>query len=360
MALRAQFTYTNSGGTAIITGYSGAGGAVVIPTTINLLNVTAIGANAFASNSTITSVTIPNSVAAIHPFAFAYCGNLVSVTIPHTVADTYSANIGNDAFYGDYSLTTVSVSDNVGDIGSYAFSGCGALSSFTIGLSEVPTYILDDAFSEDGSLTSFAFPTNTASIGTNAFFDCTGLTNITIPEGATSVEEGAFDLCYNLASISVASGNTAFISVGGVLFDSGVTTLVQYPGGKSGAYTIPSTVTTIAPYAFDSCFNLTAVTIPGSVATVGDYAFNNCTKLASADLLTGVTTIGNYMFSDCGLMTSVTIPATVTAFGTGAFDADYFLGGITIPAAASRSGSFSALTAVTRTLPNCSGAQLRR
>ena len=64
--------------------------------------------------------------------------------------------------------------------------------------------------------------------------------------------------------------NSVYSSVDGVLFNKSQTTLIQYPGGKAGSYTIPNSVTSIGDYAFSGCTSLTSVTIPNSVTSIGD------------------------------------------------------------------------------------------
>src|SRR5579871_2951456 len=78
----AQFTFTTNSGTLTITGYTGPGGALVIPSTTNGLAVTAIGTNAFENHTSLTSVTIPNSVSNIWDGAFENCTSLAGITIP--------------------------------------------------------------------------------------------------------------------------------------------------------------------------------------------------------------------------------------------------------------------------------------
>jgi hypothetical protein len=85
MAPATDFTYTESNGTITITGYTGAGGAVVIPPTINNMPVVGIGYQAFWNRSSLTSVTIPNSVTSIGEMAFSDCTGLTSVTIGNNV-----------------------------------------------------------------------------------------------------------------------------------------------------------------------------------------------------------------------------------------------------------------------------------
>jgi hypothetical protein len=66
-----------------------------------------------------------------------------------------------------------------------------------------------------------------------------------------------------------------------VLFNKAKTTLIQYPTGKTGAYTIPNSVTSIGSNAFADCKKLTSVTIPAGLASIGDYAFYGCGGLTS-------------------------------------------------------------------------------
>ena len=91
---QAQFAYTtNIQGTIVIAGYTGPGGAVTIPSTITGIPVSGIGTNAFRGCTTLTKVTIPNSVANIDSYAFFSCTNLTSLTIGNGVT-----RIGDGAF----------------------------------------------------------------------------------------------------------------------------------------------------------------------------------------------------------------------------------------------------------------------
>ena len=102
-----QFDYTNENGRITLTKYTGPGGAVMIPDTIDGLPVTGIGNSAFFE-SALTAVVIPNSVTSIGSSAFSLCGQLAEVTIGNSVT-----NIGDRAFSGCASLTRIVVPDSV-------------------------------------------------------------------------------------------------------------------------------------------------------------------------------------------------------------------------------------------------------
>jgi len=109
----------------------------------------------------------------------------------------------------------------------------------------------------------------------------------------------------------------------GILFNKTKTQLVAYPNGKSGAYTIPSSVTSITNYAFYYCTSLTSVTIPISVTSIGKSAFYSCTSLTSVTIPNSVTSIGESAFYSCTSLTSVTIPNSVTYINYQAFSGCY-------------------------------------
>jgi hypothetical protein len=108
IAVQAQFTSMVWEGTIAITGYTGPGGAVTIPSTINGVPVTDIWLSAFLYCTSLTSVTIPNSVIGIEDGAFAWCNSLTTITIPNSVS-----YIGDYAFEHCSSLTNISLFRNV-------------------------------------------------------------------------------------------------------------------------------------------------------------------------------------------------------------------------------------------------------
>jgi BspA type Leucine rich repeat region (6 copies) len=261
---------------------AGLGGGYIIPN-----SVTNIGKEAFRACTNLTNVTIPNSVTGIGDYAFEFCA-LRSVTISNSVT-----SIGNYAFYYCSSLTSVTITNSFASVGDAAFADCY-------------------------SLTNVNIETGVTSIGDYAFESC-ALTSVTIPNSVTDIGDGAFYGCSSLANFSVNASNPAYSSLGGVLLDKAQATLIQFPAGLGGSYTIPNGVTSIGNYAFNDCSSLTSVTIPNSVTSIGDDAFGYCSSLTSVTIGTGVTSIGVDAFDYCNNLTSVTIPNSVTNIGDGAF-----------------------------------------
>ncbi len=250
--------FSADGLTAQITGYDGPGGNVAIPAVI----VDLLGTN--------------YSVTSVGDQAFYYFPNLTGVTIPSSVT-----SLGETAF-GGTSLTSVAIPSSVTLLGDGVFEGCYGLASVTIGPS-------------------------VASIGAGAFEECFALGSVSIPASVTSIGVAAFSGCTHLTAINVAPQNLYYSSTNGVLFDKAVTTLLGYPGGLGGSYTVPKTVTSIGDYAFaDSA--LSGVTIPVGVTSIGNSAFNFCSALLNVAIPVSVSSIASYAFGNCAQLAGASKP----------------------------------------------------
>ena len=190
---------------------------------------------------------------------------------------------GGDFYYGyyDHHSYYYTTSDDV--IGDYAFSGCSSLTSLTLPSSV--TSIGGHAFEKCSGLTSLTLPSSVTSIGEFAFRYCSGLTSLTIPSGVTTIDYYAFADCRGLTSL-----------------------------------TLPSSVTSIGGYAFAWCSGLTSLTLLSSVTSIGDYAFAWCSGLTSLTLPSSVTSIGGHAFESCSGLTSLTLPSSVTEIDWSTFE----------------------------------------
>ena len=195
------YTYDDESKTATVSGCTSGATKVVIPETTMYNNkeykVTGIAggssytSGAFYSEVSLKSITIPSSIEIIGNYAFFYCAALTEVNFADgSVCDS----IGQSAFSGCSSLTSITIPKGVTSIGNYAFQGCSNLTSITI-------------------------PSSVTSIGVATFQDCRGLTSITIPDSVTSIGDDAFSRC-NFSTVTIDS-SYAYQNAGGASDDCG-------------------------------------------------------------------------------------------------------------------------------------------
>jgi hypothetical protein len=303
---RAQFTFTlNNDGSLNIYQYTGSGGVVVIPSATNGYPITSIGDYAFVGSSSLTSVIITNSVISIGKFAFQLCSGLTNVTIGNSVT-----SISDNAFGGCTSMTSIIVDTNNPSYISVA----GVL------FNERQTALI--AYPEGLTGSDYSIPNTVASIGDYAFNGNTNLTSVTIPNSVTSIGDSAFSVCINLTSLMIPNGVT---SIGNYAF---------YDCTRLISVTIGNNVTSIGADAFNGCTKLTSVTIPNSVTTIGDWAFSSCASLTNVMIGNSVTSIGYYAFGDCTSLTAAYLSGNMpsgdnTEFLGGESGTAYYLPGTT-------------------------------
>jgi hypothetical protein len=184
---------------------------------------------------------------------------------------------------------------------------------------------------------------------------CPNLTTVTIGTNLTTIGSRLSNGCGRLRAITVDAKNPAFSSVAGVLFDKSQHTIIEYPEGMAGSYSILDGVTSIGDSAFQGCYGLTNVIISSSVETIGSAAFNYCTSLTSLAIPNNVAFIGNWAFEDCTGLTSVIIGTNVTIIGRRAFCDCPNLTSVTIPNSVTNiwDGAFEFCTGLSSvTIPN--------
>lgn len=295
-----------------------------------------IESQTFEDCKNLTHVTVGNRVTSIQTSAFSDCPRLTSITLPEGLK-----TIGALAFLRCVSLRHITIPNGVTDIGSGAFDGCVQLSSV-----ELParlTSIEDRVFLDCASLAAITIPESVTFIGAIAFENCTNLTQITIPPSVAIIGPAPFNGCTGLSSIDVDPLNPNFISVDGVLMDKAQSRVVEYPTGKTGAWSIPEGVSAIEMGAMSGSRGLTKISIPTSLTTIAPGEFRGCSSLQAIEVASSnpeYSNLNGVLFNKeatvllaypPGRMGSYVLPQGVTQIGESAFEQCLNLTHITLP-----------------------------
>ncbi|MGH8022160.1 MAG: leucine-rich repeat domain-containing protein, partial [Limisphaerales bacterium] len=203
----AQLTFVTNNAAITITGFAGSPVSLNLPTATNGYPVTMIAGGAFANLSSLTQITIPNSITNIGPFALENSG-LTNVAIPASVT-----GIGQGAFASCGNLTNISVS-----AGNPAYMSLGGVlfDRAAVTLLQYPGGL---------ALDNYSIPTGVTGIADDAFYGATGLGGVTIPNSVRAIGEDAFAYCEALEAVYFGgnapdTGDDAFYETG---FGNGIT-----------------------------------------------------------------------------------------------------------------------------------------
>lgn len=242
-----------------------------------------------------------------HAFDWANHRNLALETVD---LGGLPLEIGEYAFRGQKSLTTVTGMDNITAVSDYMFTACSAL-------------------------TSVADLSKVTSVGIQAFMNCSSLTAL---EGLnfsalTSIKQEAFN---SMKSFSLELGEHTFDSLefldirafanttgitGTVVLPERITEIPENAFSSTGITGVDwSHITTIGVSAFRNCAGLTELHLPDSVTSIGESAFKDSGLTGELQLPNSVTSIGNEAFRNVKIEGDLVLPNALTFLGTRAFN----------------------------------------
>jgi len=340
-------------------------GDIVIPTTVShsdtLFSVTSINTNAFNGSSSLTSISIPNSVSTIGLGAFYGCTGLRSINLDPTnqyfifidgilynashsqliycltnitgkieIPETVTT-IGSAAFNGCNGITSVSIPNSVTSVGSQSFYNCTNLATIVIGDStntgvkagisiqsnaftgcvglttlslNLPIALYNSPFQNLPSLTTLFIGNSVPIIDNYIFSNLTGLTKITL--GRTNlaptkilVYPGAFNNSLNLETLNINSN----LHIQSYSYSTGTVSPFSYITTLS----IGNKVDSIGSYAFAGCTRLKSTVVPNTVKSIGQSAFAGCTNMGAISLGSSVSEIAPGVFTGCSSLLNINV-----------------------------------------------------
>lgn len=204
--------------------------------------------------------------------------------------------IAEEAFAGNEFIKRISLGDNIKSIGAEAFEGCRNLQSVNI-------------------------PNSVETIEQAAFASCPSLYDVKIGTGLESLGNGVFAGDTSLQSVAISSSNPYLMCDDGAIYSKDKETLYAVLAGRLARnYEMPSTVSTISPYAFWGYRNLESVSISGNVSEISAYAFSSCSNLKFVNIPYSIRRIGLKAFENCIRLRKITIPVSVNSIHKTAFD----------------------------------------
>ncbi|MCD8185769.1 MAG: leucine-rich repeat domain-containing protein, partial [Rikenellaceae bacterium] len=312
-----------------------------------------IGVYAFNQCLNLEYVDTEN-VETIEQWAFRYCLNLREVKLNDGLK-----TIGNSAFYGCNSLTSIEIPGSVETLGRWLFEDCDRLEAVILhegiqalspstfygcGISSVTlpasvTEIPDYTFEKCENLERINLHDGITAIGQSAFLECRSLRQIKIPKGVTRIEKNTFLHCISLRFVDFHDeithiGESAFYYCTRLTGHELNGNLLTLPAGLltlgTSAFSCTDLLTVNIPsleaipdWAFWGCERLQGVTFPDNLQSIGQRAFES-TAFEQPHFPASLEYIGPHAFSLCKNLTVVVSEAVVPpTISSNSFDSNY-------------------------------------
>ncbi len=320
---------------------------LVFPDDIKGCQVVRFNGNAFRDCIKLESVTFP-AYAELDDINLKYCPKLKSVKISsnnenYSCKDfvlynkdktelikllkdydgTFNIRGGvttiREAAFKNNSVSRVIIPRSVESIGASCFMDCVRLEGveFNCAITELS----DKTFKGCRSLKEIRVPSTVVSVGEDVFDGCLNLVSLTLPGGLKEIKGpllGTYEHCPRLKRIRLTKGEGNYSLVDGVLFNKDMTELVAFMPMRTGSYSIPNSVTSIADSAFAES-SIEKVTFGSNVSKIGNRAFYNADNLKKADLPESIASIGEETFWGCKALKKMHISANVSSINYNSF-----------------------------------------
>ena len=251
-------------------------------TKVTITKMTKLADNAFYNLSSLTEITLPNTITSIGNRVFYNCIGLTEIYIPENVN-----SIGAYAFYNCENLTQITIPSGVTKINNYSFYNLNKITEITIpaGVTEIGEY----AFAGCSGINNITIPSNCTKIGSYAFKGMNKLTEVVIPDSVTSIGEKIFYDCNLIQSIVLPYIPNYYLNsdtynyLGYVFGASDKSTYYSQDNSqyvpKSLTKVTITKMTKLADNAFYNLSSLTEITLPNTITSIGNRVFYNCIGL---------------------------------------------------------------------------------
>ena len=303
--------------------------------------------------SSLTSISIPNSVTSIGDSAFIGCSGLTSIIIPNAVA-----TIGHSAFKECTNITSATIGNAVVEINGFAFQGCSNLVTLNFNAEKcvhMGSYI-NPVFHYCNSLETINIGKSVTQIPYYAFYSCKQIKNLYIEDSPEIIYFGVNNTEPESSNVGLFRHcQLENIYIGRNIFDYSTqpsfhTTLKSVTVGKF--------VTEFSQNIFEECrisngeVNISDLSawckikfgglyanplmilgglklngeevkdliIPDDITEINEFAFKGCSSISSLKVHDAVTSISNYAFHGCNNLTTISIPSSVSKIGGYAFE----------------------------------------
>ena len=264
--------------------------------TVDLKNVTSIGAYAFSDCDSLTSVTLPTGIESVGDYAFSGCDSLSRLRAPIHIA--YTASMFNNCIHLSNFEFTYGGDGYGADYTSVALTPWKAAIDYATPLSPRITFINDTILSIGDYMFDGCYAEHGGSYGIEG--------TISLPSEIVSIGQYAFAGCEKITATNLSTCNS-LVTIGAHAFD-GCTAL-------SGAIDLGSSVESVEEYAFRGCTSIESILIGDSVTSLGAGAFSNCTSATSLTIPISLNAVGSYMAPIFGGCTFGSVTFTGSAAG---------------------------------------------